>query len=849
MSYRFTAVETSLNRAEFRWKWLRFLRRSFILGAVICALLLLFGAAILSGRVASKSLAVAFFLVVGVVGVLVWLVLAVLTLAASPERSRLAAALERVDRRLLDRLNTLLFLERSRNDAASQSFSLRIARQAGAVLAEDAPRASFPGSRPWLQFLVFLMMLAATLVLYRGYSPWRHLLALQKLAVPSPAHPDRPLELSLPTNNVEQNLAWGEVRITDPGADLKVTKVDVVPLQIEAAANRSLQKVTWASTINGSAESLHPLPAPAEPRYAVYQPVLYLDELQLSDWDVMTYYAKASTEQNDAYASEVYFLEVRPFREDILKMPGGEGGKPYQTLSEISTLISAQQHVIRQTHQHLSHPPDQEALRAQERKKLGLAENDLGDSARHLYAEMAAKMENQPIGEALDDLAKAEQSLGRAGQQLQANAMDEGQNSERAALTELIATRKMFQKAVSDHPKDFEDPKDQESAPVADSAKKLSQMAEFRNETKAAQDFVQKSLMEQRNLEQQARGASPQQQNQLGAKEEQLRQSLNDFQNQHPEAFKNTQSESEQAQDAMRQAGNSLKRHSSDAANSARNATGQMEQLQHAMDNQALSQELAHAYRLKEMLEQQAKTFDKRSQADSIMSDAGLQDAVNAARETVSQLEKTAEQEPTRDAFGPQLRSALSGKNKVDLEASLDRVQQAQDEAEKRQRSSEVRDRLNQVSKAFGESEPRSLQTAHRNDPLKSNNQDSFAEAMAQLNSLQARSQRQTSAEDQRKLANQALANLRTGMRERYGNNERAEDILGRLEQALKADRPIDMESLKRLMDELERFSVETSDQLALKQDKPEVSNIDPTRLPPAYRGRIQKYFQKLSEK
>ena len=50
-------------------------------------------------------------------------------------------------------------------------------------------------------------------------------------------------------------------------------------------------------------------------------------------------------------------------------------------------------------------------------------------------------------------------------------------------------------------------------------------------------------------------------------------------------------------------------------------------------------------------------------------------------------------------------------------------------------------------------------------------------------------------------------------------------------------------------MDELRHFSVETADQLATKEDKPEVTNIDPSHLPPAYRGRIQKYFQKLSEK
>src|SRR5262249_14100618 len=155
-------------------------------------------------------------------------------------------------------------------------------------------------------------------------------------------------------------------------------------------------KIDWFSTINGADEARHELPPPREPRYAVFQPTLYLDELRLSDWDVMTYYAKANTEKENSFASEVYFLEVRPFHEDILKLPGGENGKAYQCLSEMSALIGRQQHVIRQTHQHLQKPPEQENLQEQDRKKLSAAEGDLSDSAQHLYAKMASEMENKP---------------------------------------------------------------------------------------------------------------------------------------------------------------------------------------------------------------------------------------------------------------------------------------------------------------------------------------------------------------------------------------------------------------------------------------------------------------------
>ena len=45
MSFRFTIVETSLNRAEFRWKWLKFLQLSFLIAAIVSGMVLLLGCA------------------------------------------------------------------------------------------------------------------------------------------------------------------------------------------------------------------------------------------------------------------------------------------------------------------------------------------------------------------------------------------------------------------------------------------------------------------------------------------------------------------------------------------------------------------------------------------------------------------------------------------------------------------------------------------------------------------------------------------------------------------------------------------------------------------------------------
>jgi hypothetical protein len=852
MQFRFTIVETSLNRAEFRWKWLRFLQHTFVLGIVLCLLTLSFALAIVGGWLTSKSTGITIVTILAILGIMAWLVIVIGILASSPERNWLAAAIERVDRRLLDRLNTLLFLEKRPRQPQTDAFSVRIAKQTHAVFVAKPSPPPFRGTQPLVYFFAFLVAAAATFFVCRIYTPWSRLTTPTKLSKVQPAPDRHSLELAPPTtNNIEQNQNWGEVRITDPGADLKVTKVDVVPLQIEAAANQALKQVGWYSTINGADETNHDLPPPTEPRYALYQPTIYLDELRLSDWDVMTYYAKANTEKDNSFASEVYFLEVRPFREDILKMPGGENGKCYQYLAEMSALINRQQHIIRQTHQHIQKPPEQENLRTQDRMKLSDAEGDLRDSVDHLYAKMAAEMENKPIGEALDNLAKGGKSLNQASTLIKNNAMNEAPNRERSALSELIAARKIFQKAVSENPSAFDEPKDEEESPVADASKRLNQMAEFRNEAKAAQQFVQKALEQQQSLERRAKTQSPGTYSKLASEERQLEKSLEDFKQQHPQAFNGTDSESQAAEKAMSKAADSLQNKSADGAKTAQEASEGLEKLGQAMAANSATQQLADAYKLKQMLDQQGKAFAQYAEGTNNISDNALQKTAGEARETLNQLKRVAEQEPTRDAFGDPLRDALSGTNKVDLDAKLNQLQMASGDASaKREQAGQARDGLGKVSKAFGASEPGAMQMAQKSDALKSGAQDNFGLGMAELDSLikQLEKSNQISQQDQKKQGQEALYNLQLGLREQYGNNDRGNQILLSMNQMLQTN-VLDAESLKKLMDQLQHFSVETSDHLAKKEDKPDVTNIDPTRLPPAYRGRIQKYFQKLSEK
>ncbi len=761
--------------------------------------------------------------------------------------------LEGTDPRLLDRLNTLVFLEKNRRADPARWFFSRIARQTHFVLAKPAasPHSPVSPSRSLIHLGIFAALLAATIFIYHKYSPWQHLLAADAERKAKTAAVQKPAELALPTNNVaEENKVWGEVRITDPARDLKVTKVDVVPLQIEAAASQSLKQVAWFSTVNGTEEKPHELPPPAEPRYAVYQPTLYLDELRLADWDVLTYYASAHTDKGDGYASEVYFIEVRPFREDILKLPGGEGGKAYQCLNELTALIERQQHIIRQTHQYQQAPDDQAKLREQDRHKLADAEDDEGDSVRHLYAKMSTEMENQPIGEALDNLAKAERPLDDASKSLLDDIVKQAQNQERDALTDLIAARKMFQKALSEHPDAFKD-KPEERDPMAGSSKKLSDIAEFRNEAKAAEDFVQKAVEQQHKLADKAGTAPRPDQPKLADEESKLQKSLADFEQQHPQVFHQVTNETAAADQSLKHAATSLQNKAKDVRPATQTAAEDLEKLAAAMQGQAAGRELSDAYKLKQLLDEEIEKMKQFQQATNEIPSTNRQQATAESRETLKQLKQLTESKPMTNAFSPALHESLSGTNKSALDSQLIQLENAQGKDDQHQAAGEAQHGLEKVSEAFNSSQPSTMKAAQKHDSLKPGSQESFERGMNELESLKQSMEKNghpMSAAQSSKLRQDAFSNLQQALADLYGHDDRAKQLMLLLDQELnEKGSPPDGVTLKKLMDELRNFSVEVADKPD-KQEHPDLTNIDPSRLPPAYRGRIEKYYQKLSD-
>lgn len=882
-------IERHMRKTEGRWKLLRFVQQSGTIGAVACLVMLAAGVAMWRGWVRNPYMALGLLWMLGVAAFAVWLIVGIIFASRGAPRPWLARHLEKSHRPLLDRLNTLVFLagEKQKRNAATHSYLRRIETQASGLLENARPKNPFSIQRPLLHVLAFALALAATVAFYDRFQPVGRLMeAWNSRPGPSKETAAGAQGFKLPdADSAEEKKPWSEVRITDPGSDIKATKVDVVPLEIEAASSATINKVSWALSVDGGKEQPRTLAAPAEPHYAVYQPTVSLDELQLSDWDVVSYYAKSTSGGGDPASSDIFFIEIRPFREDLMKMPGGEGGKAAKTLDELGVFIARQRLILRQTHHYDQQPASDLKVREGDRKKLQDGETELGDSITQYYAKLAADFENQPIGDTLDHLAMSGTYIERATTALRNDFADQALPPEQAAFTELVATRKNFQKFVNEHPEAFNREGDPDKDPMPFSTSgQIDKIAEFRNAQKAAKDFLQKTEDKQKQLADKAKSAGSGDPDKpaesgnysgLSKEQEDLAKSLSDFEAQNPDMFHDLGKETAAAQSAMKSAAAALKTAEArskliesmsgltgqptngNAPSAARVTTAQeaavnsIDELKNAFANKDTGRQLQQAHQLKDMLDKQAKDLEKAAANPGSQSPGQAAQTAKAAGKTAGELKDIVDQPGSGGAFGKPLHDALSDAQQGKLADQLDQVGKAPDAASQKSAAQDAAASLRNITKAFDASMPATMKQAQQGNPLTPDAEEALNQAMQELQSLQTgkESGKSPSPAQEAKQREDARLALVKSIPQLYGSNASTSDLLDAVNKDLKAgDQPVDVEALKKLIDQIENLRVELNDKKMEKPDKEEISHIDPSKLPAEYRERVERYFQKLSE-
>lgn len=797
--------------------------------------------------------------------------LILLSVVYSQRRSRalLAASVEGSRPDLKDRLNTLVFLEQPRNARARRFFANAIAEQTPPALVPPPTAPLYPRGRAWAHFVVGVGCLLGAWGFLHRYQPLKNLV-FERVSAGGPGikpPEEAPFELKTKKATELNKKAWGEVRIVEPGHDQKLTKLDVIPLHIEMATRDPLATPVWTVSVNGQPETVHPLAAPTEPRFAAYSELLYLDELQVSDWDLVAYYAKTGTDQGDTYASQIYFIEIRPFRDDLLKATGGEGSEGYQMLNQLTQLTTEQSNLLRETHRHEQLAYDRPEQQTEDRRKLAGAESDLGLATRHVYADIASKMENSGIGEVLSHLDTAEGHMVKGGDALRSDVVSEGKGQEQQALTELIATRKALQKYMADHPDEFGGSGsggDDEPTPTAEDAahrlKALKEVAEFRNQEKAAQDALTDLAAQERKLagtpyrELQKRGKE------LGDQQAELNQKLDDLAQAHPDLFKNSQDALTDAKADMRQAEEYLREKSYSADTTLLHASDKLTDLSRSLNGGNAQRDMDRAYAMKKAVDQSAQALHQAEAKPDALTPAqaqALADAAEQATQTLSDVSK--------DGFGPELGNSLSPAKQAELKQSLDKFAAGKGQA-RAQAAAGAAANLEAVSKAFDRSKPSAVQNMTKNDALgegsgnssgpgqpgggaQGSGVDTLVEKLDSL-ALQDQNGHQLSPQDRQKERNELLAELEKVLPQQFGQSGSMVTVLteAKTELTKPGNLPIDGEKLKHLREKLEAMQAEASEKKS-KQDALNATSVaDANRAPLSYRQRTQRYYEKLSE-
>ena len=124
------------------------------------------------------------------------------------------------------------------------------------------------------------------------------------------------------------------VRIEEPGRDTKVTNTDEVTIAVRASDDLGVAKMELRYRVNGGEEKHVAIQdsTTRRPRDARGTHTLFLEELNLTPGDLVTYYAVARDGAGHEGSSDVYFLDVRPFSKNYKQAEqqggGGGGGGP-----------------------------------------------------------------------------------------------------------------------------------------------------------------------------------------------------------------------------------------------------------------------------------------------------------------------------------------------------------------------------------------------------------------------------------------------------------------------------------------------------------------------------------------
>ncbi len=240
------------------------------------------------------------------------------------------------------------------------------------------------------------------------------------------------------------------VAFAKPGRDLRATSVDEIYVEAGAADDYGVKQLDLVYAVNGGPERSARLigPTPAARAEVAAGHTFFLEELGLQPGDVVSYYARATDNDEVSGAksvtSDIFFLQIQPFRKDYRAAESQAGGQAAGGAgaegNDPSALSEQQRRIVSGTFNSVRDRSrvGEEKFR-QDIVFLALTQGQLRERAEALAAQIKARVAQADptmikIAGALEDAAKAMQG---AEQRLQARDAKGALPGEQQALANL----------------------------------------------------------------------------------------------------------------------------------------------------------------------------------------------------------------------------------------------------------------------------------------------------------------------------------------------------------------------------------------------------------------------------
>ena len=244
-----------------------------------------------------------------------------------------------------------------------------------------------------------------------------------------------------------------EVRILRPAGDKQVSPLEEVVIEARADDDYGVRSLELVIKSNAGKEKVIPLAAGGKASVAAGLHTVFLEDLNVTPGDVVTYHARATDvgrgRRSTESRSDIFFLEVKPYEEEFFASESNAGGMSGMENTGLEDLIAQQKDVMAATWRldARARRGGPNARSPQDIRAVGQAQSALRDKTEEVAMQMSAQMAQQRrrLGARAgltrpgdEPLPKAVEAMGRAAAELGKLNIAPALPHEEQALAELL---------------------------------------------------------------------------------------------------------------------------------------------------------------------------------------------------------------------------------------------------------------------------------------------------------------------------------------------------------------------------------------------------------------------------